>query len=255
MKVSISKSVGRAFDVLDMFRASPIAMSASQVRQRLDCPHSSAMAVVQNLTDLGYLSWDPETRRYFPTRKLDWISTLPRPATRRPAGLAQMAALIAEQSGHTTTITSRISIFLNVVLVRQGASVKAATVSRGVDLPLGRTVPGLAILSLIDDDKVAEAVSAANRWSDKTKTNCLCNLNQVMRAVSRVRQDGAAFGVDPTGTGNQIIALPMISPIDQSPLAVSVVGHRDLIGPKVAAIRRIMEQYIHNSVGEERRCA
>lgn len=88
IKVSISRSVGRAFAVLELFRDQQKSARATQISRSLDAPHSSVVAVLQNLRELGFLSFDETNMTYFPNAKLRDLTTSLRPPSRNPGQLS-----------------------------------------------------------------------------------------------------------------------------------------------------------------------
>jgi DNA-binding IclR family transcriptional regulator len=74
---SVVKSAGRAFEVLELFRAERRELSASEIGHCLGYPKSSTNALLKSLVSLGYLVLNHQTLRYFPsfsvTRLGDWV--------------------------------------------------------------------------------------------------------------------------------------------------------------------------------------
>ena len=250
MKVSISKSVGRAFDVMEIFRETRKPATATEIRRRLECPHSSVVAVLHNLADLGYLSYDESTRLYFPTRKLSVLGTWVQPALKGSGHLRDLADAITLDSGHTTAISCRNALFLNIVYVRRGHHPRAAQFSTGIGVPLTKSTPGLAILSQIEDDEIADIVKRVNSWAEKAKAEQTCKLEDVMRAVEGVRRDGYAIGFNCSLEHTGAIAYPLPSPYDGSPLCISATGLTTDIRPQADAIRATMDHYLRLHASE-----
>lgn len=244
MKVSISKSVGRAFDVMEIFRETRKPATATEIRRRLECPHSSVVAVLHNLADLGYLSYDESTRLYFPTRKLSVLGTWVQPALKGSGKLRELADAITLDTGHTSAISCRNSIFLNIVYVRRGHHPRAAQFSPGIGIALGKSIPGLAILSQIEDDEIADIIARVNFWSEKAKADQTCKLDEVMSGVERVRQNGYAIGFDWSIENTGAIAYPLPSPFDGSPLCISTTGPTKDLKGHVESIHDIMSHYL-----------
>ena len=120
MKVSVSRSVGRAFAVMELFRDARKPATASQISRRLDAPHSSVVAVLQNLRELGFLSLDETDLTYFPTTKLRDLTAWLHPPSRDPRQLGGLVDRLARDTGHITALSSRLSLFVNTVAQRRG---------------------------------------------------------------------------------------------------------------------------------------
>ena len=102
----ISKSVGRVFDVLELFREQRRPMSAADIQRRLQIPQPSIRALLKNLVELGYLDYERSTRKYFPALHLarlgDWIE-------QSLLGGGELAALVESVSmatGETVSLST-----------------------------------------------------------------------------------------------------------------------------------------------------
>jgi DNA-binding IclR family transcriptional regulator len=253
MNVSISKSVARAFEVIELFREIRKPASATELRRKLDYPHSSMVAVLHNLADLGYLSYDSATRLYFPTAKLSSMTTWVQPILKGSGRLGELAAAVAADAGHTTAISCRNSLFLNIVHVRKGSSPHATEFPSGVGITLCRSIPGLAIVSQMADSEIAQLVTQTTHWAAYAKADQARPLAQVMAQVNEIRRTGASIGYDCALVGVGAIAYPLVSPFEKMPLSISVTGETHRIKANAGRIRAVMEHYLrqHANGGAE----
>ena len=74
MNDSVVKSVGRVFEVLELFEAERIPLSATAIARTLKYPASSTVALLKSMVQLGYLSCDHIERLYFPTVRVPLLS-------------------------------------------------------------------------------------------------------------------------------------------------------------------------------------
>jgi DNA-binding IclR family transcriptional regulator len=244
MKVSISKSVARAFEVLEAFKGTRKPATATDIRKQLGYPHSSVVAVLHNLVEVGYLSYEPVKRVYFPTHKLYKLATWVQTGLIESSSFHDLAAAIALGSGETTAITGRSFIFLNIVHVRRGEHPGAAQTPCGIGSTLFRSTPGLAVVSQMTDEEIGKLVRYANHWSKKTKAELLSDLDQVMESVTKIREQGFASGFDCWLPGIGAIAYPLPSPFDGTPMAISVTGPSARISANSETIHSVMETYL-----------
>jgi len=244
MKVSISKSVARAFEAIELFRDLRKPVTATEMRRHLDCPHSSMVAVLHNLADLGYLSYAPETRYYFPTEKLTSLATWAQPILRGSGRLKELAAAVALETGQTTAISCRNSLFLNIVHVRKGIHASAKIVEPGIGISLCRSIPGLAILSQMSDEDIEKLVEQTNKWALHAKADQARPPQQVVEQVREVRSLGVSIGYNWSIEGTGAIAFPLISPFDGTHLAISVTGETQRIRANAQRYRQILEHYL-----------
>jgi DNA-binding IclR family transcriptional regulator len=244
MKVSISRSVGRAFEVMEVFKETRRPATASQIRQKMNCPHSSIVAVLHNLVELGYLSYNEDAYLYFPTGKLSALGTWVQPALKGSGKIHSIADAVALEIGHSTAITCRNSIFLNIVYVRRGHHPQSEQFSSGIGVSLARSIPGIAILAQMTDQEVREVVTKTNHWSDKARAEQKSDVDEVMRTVQEARDRSAAVGMDWSFEGTGAVAVPLHSPFASGLLAISTSGPTKLIRPRVQEIQDVMAHYI-----------
>ena len=244
MKVSISRSVGRAFEVMEVFKKTRRASTATEIRQEIGCPHSSVVAVLHNLVDLGYLSYNESTHLYFPTGKLSALGTWVQPALKGSGRLRTIADVIALETGHSTAITCRSNLFLNIIYARCGVHPQAERIPTCLGVSLVRSIPGIAILAQMQDDEIRDIVAKIAVWAAKARAEQASDLGEVMRAVRLARERGAAVAFDWSFEGTGAIAVPLESPFDNSAMAVATSGPTKLIRPRAEEIRQIISHYI-----------
>ena len=244
MDVSISKSVARAFEVIELFRELRRPASATEIRRLLDYPHSSMVAVLHNLADLGYLSYHPSTRLYFPSQKLSSLASWLQPVLKGSGRLRELTSAISDVTGQTTVISCRNAFFLNIVHAQKGSHPSAKELSPGIGITLCRSIPGLAILSLLPDAEIIKLVEQTNKWSGHVKADQARPVQQVLDQVNEVRESGVSVGYNWSLAGTGAIAYPLISPLDGMPLALSVTGDTQRIKANADRYRLIIEHYL-----------
>lgn len=249
MKVSISKSVARAFEVLEVFHETRKALSATEIRRRLGHPHSSVVAVLHNLVDVGYLDYDRTKRAYFPTHKLYRLGSWVQSGLIESAAFRDLAAAVAMVTNYTTAVSGRSYIFLNIIHTQKGSHPTSVNSPCGIGSTLFKSVTGIVILSQMSDSEIERLIRYANQWSKNTKADLFSELDDVMEAVGEARQNGYAIGYDGFFPGVGAIAYPLLSPFDGTPLSISVSGRTELIRAGAAKIQSTLETYLslHNA--------
>lgn len=244
MKVSISRSVGRAFEVMEIFKQTRRPATATEIRQHLGCPHSSVVAVLHNLVELGYLSHNETEHLYFPTDKLSTLGTWVKPVLKGSGKIRFIADAIALETGHSTAITCRNSILLNIVYMRRGHHPKAKNFPTGLGVSLAKSIPGIALLAQMDDEEIKSTVERTNFWSEKARAEQRVELKDVMAAVEGARDKGVVIGLDWSFAGTGAVAVPLKSPFEGGLLALSTTGPTALIRPRAEEIHQIIKHYI-----------
>jgi DNA-binding IclR family transcriptional regulator len=221
MKVSVSRSVGRAFAVMELFREVQTPASATQIRRRLDAPHSSVVAVLQNLRELGFLSLNEADMTYFPTTKLRDLAAWLRPPARDPGQLSGLVDCLAQETGHMTALSSRLSLFVNTVAQRSGRFSTVSAPPESVGAALIDSICGHVILAQLDDDEVAGIMRKTDDWLLHAGARKSFDKARTLANIDLARRKGFLSGTHATCRSTEIIAHAVKGPA-ASPLALSV---------------------------------
>ncbi len=221
MKVSVSRSVGRAFAVMELFREAQTPASATQIRRRLDAPHSSVVAVLQNLRELGFLSLNEADMTYFPTTKLRDLAAWLRPPARDPGQLSGLVDRLARDTGHVTALSSRLSLFVNTVAARPGRFSGVSAPPASVGAALVDSICGHVILAKLDDDDIAGIMRKTDDWLLHAGARKSFDKARALANIDLARRKGFLSGTQATCRSTEIIAYAMSGPA-ASPLALSV---------------------------------
>lgn len=238
MKVSISRSVGRAFAVIEAFRQTKRPATATDISRKLGMPHSSTVAVLYNLSELGYLSHDPRTGLFFPTTKLFDLGSWMSPAHRSGGSFGWLVDLVARDTGHTTVLSSRVSLFVHTVATRPG-NYQAAGPSRTVGAALATSVAGLTIMAQLDDDEVTGILRDTSAWLREAGAKPIDSF-RVRGTIEAVRRRGFLSGVHPGCDGTEIIACGVATPLTGIPMALAVHVPAMLSGDAKAEARQAL---------------
>ena len=247
--VSISKSVARAFQVLELFRAERRPLAAAEVGRRLSMPQPSTRALLKTLVHLGYLAYTDADRTYWPTPAVtalgQWLGSgqhLPLPLTlavERIAGLAEeTASLCALREGNVE--------ILHVCKARHPVALQLET---GIGVAAWRTAVGRALLAALPDEEATRRVTG---WLSRERTPSARRALQALpRQLNRARVDGflAAYDLFLAGVGAVCVPVPA-SPGNSpsAPLVVAVAGLSDRIRSREAALVRLIRAELRRSL-------
>ncbi len=227
----ISKSVSRAFALLELFRREQRPLTASAIESALGIPQPSALVLAREMVELGYLSFDPATREYSPTARVAelgaWLgaSDLPRQRLRR------VADELARLTGETTTVCTASGRFLEVDYVAPGTLSGSILMRTGRAASLARSGSGRAVLATFADDEarrfIEEAIAA-----DRQARFVLADVQRDVRAA---RRNAALVTTDLMIDGIGAIAFPLP--------AAAATGHFALVvaGPSPRILQRRAE--------------
>jgi len=107
----------RAFRIFEYFESAKCPLRLKAIAEYLDIPISSAAAILKNLTDLDYLSYDVEARTYLPTLRL---ATLGRwvPNRIQDDGVAGLVQNLMKSTKDAVVLTTMNDLFLDFIFFR-----------------------------------------------------------------------------------------------------------------------------------------
>jgi DNA-binding IclR family transcriptional regulator len=189
--LTVSRSVDRVFQIMELFAKERRPLSATEIHQALKMPHSSAVSVLSRLTGLGYFDQNTETKRFFPSVRLHHLCDTVPEAIVGGNPYAELVDRIQHSTDETTTISRLDGLFTMPIYVRSAKHANAWRVTAGLSGALATSsVVGRALLSTLADVDVQRFIQRASHWAARTRTGPVADAEQIMRAVDFVREHG-----------------------------------------------------------------
>jgi len=189
--LTVSRSVDRVFQIMELFAKERRPLSATEIHQALKLPHSSAVSMLSRLTDLGYFDQNSETKRFFPSVRLHHLCETVPEAIVVGSPYAQLVDRIQLSTDETTTISRLDGLFTMPIYVRPAKHANAWRVTPGLSGGLATSsVVGRTLLSTLTDAEVKRFIQRANHWAARTRACMMADSEQLMRAVDFVREHG-----------------------------------------------------------------
>ncbi len=236
------KSAGRVLEVLELLANVRKPLSASEIGRLLDYPKSSTNVLLKCLTNLGYLSFDPDTMHYFPSLRVtalgEWI-----PAALFGMGdAASMLQEVHDVTGETVTLSMRTGQSMRFMRVLPGKFFIALKMDEGTLAPLFGSSVGAAFLATRPPAEVERLAEAARSLARTRQTRQI--IDRTLENMPQVRQAGysVAHAILFPDTGAISMALPPAS--DGNVLVLGVGGLTDRIRRNERAIARCMRAAI-----------
>ena len=232
---NISKSVARAFRVLELFRELRKPMTAAQIQHAIDIPQPSVRVLLREMTNIGYLACTMPGRTYFPTPRLctlgDWLgSSL---VVHQP--LIRAVDNLARASGETASLSTATYGHVEVLHARKADHALALQVMAGMGGSLWRGAVGRTLLSLRSEPEVAAFLNALQ---PRDATRGRRQREQVIAQVRLIRNQGYFIGYDVLLKGVGAICVPVPAALSTVPLVLAVAGGKDRIQPRERIILR-----------------
>jgi DNA-binding IclR family transcriptional regulator len=206
MSTVISKSVSRAFAMLELFRREQRALTATEIETALGLPQASALVLARELAELGYLSFDAKIRTYFPSSRLSdltgWLHEFNLPVRR----LLALADEIARITQETTTLCGRNGHSLQIEYFAPGTRPGSILMHVGPAAPLPSSGAGRALLATLPDEEVQMIMATVRRREPRIKFVDADVLRDVRSA--RRRQHLVSFNLAIDGVAAVAFPLP-----------------------------------------------
>jgi len=234
--LSISRSVARAFAVLELFRTERRPLTAAEIGRRLDLPQPSTRALLKTLVAAGYLAFEDGRRTYLPTPRVtalgDWLAS----AGLAAPGLRARVDDIAAATDETTSLCGIQDTRVHILHVRRASHPVALQLEAGVGVALWQTAVGRTLLALCDDPTRERLLATmARRERDPAARRTIQSLPRELR---RIRAAGHLTAYDVFFQGVGAVCVPVDDGASGGPLVIAVAGLKERIRANEARILR-----------------
>jgi IclR family acetate operon transcriptional repressor len=223
--LTVSRSVDRVFQIMDLFGTRRRPLSATEIRCALHIPHSSAVSVLSRLVALGYLDQNAETKRFFPSMRLHRLCEAVPEGIIGGNPLARLVDSVHGKTEETTSVSRLQDLFTMPLYVRTASYAGANHVTPGTSGGLATlSVVGRALLSTLPEDHLKRFIERAEYWSRRTRVATPHDPEQVMRAVAFVRKHGYLCSNNKLVPDVGAVSCPLPMQVQGERLAITVAG-------------------------------
>jgi DNA-binding IclR family transcriptional regulator len=223
--LTISRSVERVFQVIQLFTEKRRPLSAADIRHALHLPHSSTISLLTRLVSLGYLDYHLETRSFYPSLRLHHLcDTLPK-AVFRGNRFAMLADAVQSKLNETTSINRLSDLFTLPIYARPAVHADALRVVPGVNGGLATlSVAGRTLLSMLPDERITALIDRTTHWARRAGVQANPDRDQIMRNVQFARKYGYLSGSNAPTTGVAAVSCPLPWAFEGEQLVITVAG-------------------------------
>jgi DNA-binding IclR family transcriptional regulator len=215
-------SLQRGLAVLELLAQRPDGAPLRAITEQLELPGASVLRIVRTLVELGYLTRDEATKRYFMTNSFLRLGQ-PRTPSR---GLSECAIAamrrIRQATGETTQLCCLIDV--EMVIIEQLLSIHPFKYSAdlGARCPCYSCAPGKAILAFLPEQ---EREATLDRISFKRFTPTTITSKRGLREeLAMVRQTGFAVDRAEGMPGIHCVAAPILDRHGVAVAAITIAG-------------------------------
>jgi DNA-binding IclR family transcriptional regulator len=223
--LTVSRSVDRVFGIIDLFTKRRRPLSATEIKQALNLPHSSTVAILTRLVDLGYFEQNPDTKKFFPSSRLSQLLQALPESIVGGNPIAQLVEAIQAITEETTSVSRLNDIFTVPICVRSAKHAEALRVIPG--LPSGLailSVVGRTLLSTLPDDEIERVISRSVYWARRAGSDVMADGENALKAIEFVRQHGYLCSFNALWPGVGTVSCPLLHADNSERLAISVGG-------------------------------
>lgn len=215
-------SLQRGLTILELLAECPDGATLSQLSQRLELPSASTLRIARTLVQLGYLSREDDSKRFFITnRSLRLGQPHGRSRALSECALPAMRS-IRQTTGETTQLCCLVD--LEMVVVEQLLAVHAFKYSAeiGARCPCFSCAPGKAIIAFLPEDVQSTLVDRI-RFKQFTN-NTISTRKEFRRELAQVRSQGYAIDRAEGLEGIHCVAAPILDSHGSAVAAITIAG-------------------------------
>ncbi len=235
----VIKSAFRTLTLFEFFADIQRDASISEMMKALKIPQSSLSVLVRFCTDMGYLAYNPDSRTYYPTLRLhylsSWRSQLNPVAANIQANLCDLQHLTQQ----TVVLSMRNRIYSQYILVEHGGAIMRDHVETGSLRPLVCSASGWSLLANEPDNEIEKLIRKTQVLIQNETWKSTAP--QAVSHINFVRENGYAYskGEATNGASGLAMSIPTLEHIPR--LSIAVAGPHDEISEKKDAIITAMK--------------
>jgi DNA-binding IclR family transcriptional regulator len=219
--LDIIKSVGRVFQVLELFDAKRMAMTSTDISRELNYPPSSTMTLLKSMVKMGYISFNPMEFTYIPTMRLLLTSEWVRDLIECDRDICTIMNDLSRDFEETITLCCENDGQMQVLRVLPGRH-HPSRAKVGIHFPIFGSVIGQAALTRRSDYEIVQIAQKLNRRSGSRKQKI--DIPDQLHRIREFRIMGHCMGHHPENPNLLILAWAIPSRLHDFPFVLSVGG-------------------------------
>jgi DNA-binding IclR family transcriptional regulator len=239
------KSARRVIQVLEFFDEMRSDASVMDVARALDMPQSSTTELLKCLSDLGYLAYDPRTRRYMPTHRVALLGSWIQAPYLGEGRVVQMMEELGEKTRETIILGEPSGIVVRYIYVVPSRQAMRLHVGPGTIRPIARSGLGKLFLTTYPQDRVKDLLKRIN--ADRDPGDPVISYADLEGELQDIRDKGYHLFTNGVNPGAGIIAMLLPQSDGYPPLGIGIGGLAENIvrnAPEfIEAIRQGINRY------------
>lgn len=242
------KSAIRVIEVLELFEKTREPCSLKEIIEHLQYPQSSTTILLKNLVSVGYLNYDRQRRRYFPTLRLARLGSWVPAALFGNGRVFDVMNDLGKITGDTIGLGIQNDVYLQYIRNIQSTYPVHFVIPEGSMRLLTQSSAGWMLLAALDDRKADYTIRRANIAVDRPEDRV--KVEDIMAMLPRIREQGYAYAEDVPflGAATLCVLLPIL--VQGQQVVMSVGGLVERIRPRKNELVRLLKRSAASLAGE-----
>ncbi|MGY3587534.1 IclR family KDG regulon transcriptional repressor [Bradyrhizobium sp. USDA 4341] len=228
------KSAERTLAIFELFSVRQETLTVGDVSKSLDIPQPSVSMLLKNLTNMGYLEYDPVRRRYAPTLRVMLLNSW---LLDRYEGTAKFVPILKSlllELQETVFIGMQNKSTAQYIFVVTPKKRDSLLITSGMHRSLTCSAMGRILLSMTGEEELHRWIRRCN--AEATEPRFRVKETTYLDLIAADRRNGYAETAGDISLGFGAIAVAVPSPLGGTPLAIGAGARVERIAQKREAI-------------------
>jgi DNA-binding IclR family transcriptional regulator len=224
------KSARRVLSIFRFFEKVQTPKTLSEISQGLSYPMSSTLALLRSIQTLGYLTYNLETKCYFPSIRFAMLGQWIPERLFVGGGIIEMMERLAAATGEGVLLSVQNGLFAQHIHFIETTQPLSYRPPLGILRPLLRSAVGKVLLAQQPETQVAKVVERTN--STASDDGRQFDTAEVLKELAEVRRAGYAYSANVFTPGAAIVAVALPVREGDLPMAISIGGPSSRVDTK-----------------------
>ncbi len=217
------KSARRVLSIFQYFEKVRASRTLSEISQDLGYPISSTLALLRSIQVLGFLTYNTQTKSYFPSIRFSMLGQWIPERLFEGGGVIKMMEALAAATQETILLSVQSGLYSQQIHIVETTQSLGYRPPVGTLRPLLRSVAGKVLLSQQPDSQVLKIVERVNAAESGEGSHSF-DAAAILKELAQIRCNGYAYSpsVFTPGAASIAVALPVHE--GDPPMAVSIAA-------------------------------
>jgi len=223
----VVKSVGRVFEVLELFEHERRPLAAIDVSQKLGYPLTSTHAVLKSINMLGYLDYSTANRDYYPSGTLTRLTAWMSDSIEDEIDIIDFLKALSRSTSETINLSRLANTNAKIFYGLESTYPFGVSVSIGTTMPVINSLTGIALVASMDNSSRKELFKNMKREDPDQYVNI--DESSIDEIAGTLKRDGLIAKCDLYIKGIGAIVIPIVAKGSNQTFVAGIVGPSDRI--------------------------